>query len=265
MTVIQNSPVYSLPFTYKSGLIITNDATTPNTILDIGAGQCRDSNDVIDIVVGSANLEGSTVAAPLLINAAVNGVNGLDTGSLAASTMYAVYVIADSRYYKTTAAILTLASNSAPLVPFGYDSYRLIGYWATDASAHFLLGYYSGIGGSLTFTYDAPQATSVTAGASTSYAAITLTALVPPVNNSIVNIQSNFTANAAADTLKYQGATSTGDAITLIAQVAGATAHLESYNNVLAQLVTAAPTIKYKVSSGSAAVAVNVAGFSVGV
>lgn len=262
---IQNDPIYTLPFLYKSGLVISNDATTPNTILNVGAGQCRDSNDVIDIVVGSANLEGSTISAPLVLNTGVNGLNGLDTGALVASTMYAVYIIADSRYYKPTGVILTLASNSVPLLPLGYDSIRLIGYWATDASVHFFKGYYSTSGSTLYFTYDAPQATSVTAGNATSYTGVALTTLVPPVNNSMVVIQSNYTANAAADVLNLQGFNSTGDAITIIAQVAGGTAHLESYSNVLAQLNSAAPSIKYKVSSGSDAVALNVAAFTVSV
>lgn len=264
---IQNDPIYSLPFLYKYGMIVSNNATTPNTKLDISAGQCRDSNDVMDIVFGTsapegAPLNGVGVAAPLTLNAATTGANGLDTGSLAASTVYAVYAIGDSRYYMTPAVILTLASNSAPLMPLGYDSYRLIGYAVTDASSHFLLGYYTGNGAALTFTYDAPQATSVTAGAATSYTAIDLSALVPPVNNLIVNVQSNFNANAAADTLKMQGANSTGDAILIIAPVAGSTAHTVTNSNVLAQLVSSAPKINYKVSSGSDAVAINVAGFS---
>jgi hypothetical protein len=266
---IQNDSVIAVnPFLYKYGLIVSNDASSPNTVLNISAGQCRDSNNVIDMGLGSifppVN-QGSAVSAPLSLNAAVNGANGLDTGSLAASSMYAVYIIGDSSYNNAVASILSLASNSAPLMPLGYDSYRLIGYWATDASSHFLLGYYAGQGSVLQFFYDAPQATAITAGAATSYTAIDLSALVPPVNNLPVLIQSNFSANAAGDTLKLQGAASTGDAVTVIGQVVAGTAHLQSYNQVLAQLVSSAPKIKYKVSSASDAVALNVAGFNVAI
>lgn len=266
---IQNDSVIAVsPYLYKYGMVISNDATTPNTVLDISAGQCRDSANQIDMGIGTnftVPYQGLSVATPVLLNAAVNGANGLDTGSLAASTMYAVYIIGDSRNIKPTASILTLASNSSPLMPAGYDSSRLIGYWATDGSSHFLLGYYTGNQGLMIFKYDAPQATSVTTGNSTTYAAVTLTTLVPPVNNSLVNIQYNYNANAAGDTLKLQGANATGDAITVIAQVAGSTAHIEGYVDVDAQLVSGAPKINYKVSSASDAVALNVAGFTVAV
>jgi hypothetical protein len=266
---IQNDSVIDVsPYLYKYGLTITNDATTPNTKLDIAAGQCRDSANQIDMGIGSSFVvpyQSIAVTAPIVLDATINGANGLDTGSLGASSMYAVYLIGDSRGYKSTATILSLASSSAPLLPLGYDSYRIIGYWATDASSHFLLGYYTGNQGLLIFKYDAPQATAITAGAATSYTAVTLTSLVPPVNNSLVNIQFNLNANAAGDTLKLQGANATGDAITIIAQAAGGTAHLEGYVDVDAQLVSGAPKINYKVSTASAAVALNVAGFIVAV
>lgn len=264
---IQNDPIYQLPFLYINGLLISNDATTPHTVLDIAAGQCRDSNDVIDMTVGSTNpnIEGGTVAAPLLLNAAVNGVNGLDTGTFAQATMYAIYLIGDSRYYQTTACIATLASNSAPLMPFGYDSYRLIGYWSTQTgSAYWSVGYMSGQnGGARIFTYDAPVATSITAGAATSYTAVALTAFVPPVNNIPVQIYYSFLpGNAAGDTLKLQGYNSTGDAQIITGQVTSV--HVTGVCTVLAQLNSAAPSINYKVTSASSseACALNVAGFN---
>jgi len=259
---IQNDPIYAISFLYKQGLTISNDATTPNTVLDIAAGQCRDSQDNIDICLGSAPLNGATTAAPLLLNGAINGANGLDTGTLAASTTYAVWMIADSRYYQPVAAILTLATNTLPLIPFGYDSYRLIGYWSTNSSLHFISGYISGSGSNQTFTYDAPQATSVTAGASTTYAAVNLAGLVPNVNNVVVNVQTNFNANAAGDTLSLQGGNTTGTPVLIIAPAAGATAHTVTNSLVLAQLVAGAPTINYKVSSASDAVAIDVVGYT---
>ena len=152
---VQNDSVIAVsPYLYKYGLVISNDATTPNTKLDISAGQCRDSANMIDMGIGSSYVvpyQGLAVSTPLVLNAGVNGANGLDTGSLAASSMYAVYIIGDSRGYNATASILSLASNSSPLLPSGYDSYRVIGYWATDASSHFLLGYYTGNQGLMIF------------------------------------------------------------------------------------------------------------------
>lgn len=258
----QVESVLRLPNLYISGLLVSNDATTPNTKLDISAGICRDSNNSVDMGVGSSNpnADGNYVAAPLVIDATTTGANALDTGSLAASTLYAVYLISDSRGYQNTAGILTLASNSAPQMPFGYDTVRLICYWPTDASSHFLAAYQSGSGNDRMFTYDAPQATAVTAGNSATYAGVALTALVAPVANTPVMVQTNWTANAAADSMSLQGYNSTGDAVTIVAPIAGATAHTWNISQVLAQLNTAAPSIKYKVSAGT--VAINVAAYS---
>jgi len=247
-----------LPNTYISGFAIS---VASNTTLSIGAGICRDSTNSVDITLGSSNLNanGQYVAAPLTLNAAVVGANGIDAGTFAASKVYAVYMIADSLGYRTTASTMTLASNSSPALPLGYDVFRLIGYAVSDGSTHFLPAYISGTANTRFFTFDAPQATAVTAGNSATYAGVVLTTLVCPVANTPVLVYTNWTANAAADTLKMQGYSSTGDAVSLIAPVAGATAHTTTYNQVLAQLNSAAPTINYKVSAGT--VAINVAGF----
>lgn len=260
---VQNIQAQALANLNISGMIVSNNATTPNTKLDVSAGICRDSNNVMDITFGASNTnyQDQYVTAPITIDCTLNGANGLDTGSLAAATFYAVYAIGDSSFHKNDAAIVTLASNSAPLMPAGYDSYRLIGYARTDGSSHFLLFFMAGNNNACYWAYDAPIATAVTAGAQTSYTGVVLTTFVPPVNNTPVYVQTNFTANAAADTLKLQGYSQVGDSDIIIAAVAGATAHVQTVSLVLAQLNSAAPTINYKVSSGSAAVAINVKAF----
>lgn len=234
--------IYSLP--------VTNNATTPNTKIDVGTGVCRDSTDVFDIVN----------AASVTIDATVNGLNGLDTGSLAASKLYYVLLVGDPVSGQTTGAMISLSS-TAPLLPFGYSVFRVIGYMVTDAAVHFLKCYQSGSQNARVFTFDAPQATSVTAGTSATYAAIDLSALVPVVDNLPVNFQINWTANAAADVFNMHGGASTGDQWQVIAPVAGATAHTVQYGKVLSQLVTNVPKVEYKVSAVGG-VAINVAGFN---
>jgi len=253
---IQNDPIYNLPFLYVNGLTISVASTTT---LSVSAGRCRDSSDSIDIVIGSAPFAGPTTTAPVILNAAVNGVNGLDTGTFALSTFYAIYAIGDSRYYQDPAVIMTLASNSTPLMPFGYDSSRLIGYARSDASTNFLPAYISGNNNTRLFTYDVPVATAITAGNATSYTAVDLTTMVPPVDSNPVNIFTALTPASAGNAVFLQGFDSTGDAVVNKGQVAAVV--LNSYNTVLAQLDTASPKINYKVSNGSDAVAINVAGF----
>lgn len=247
------------PFAYMNGLQISNDATTPNTLLDIGAGVTIDSTDTFQMINNGT----------IVINAATNGLNGLDTGTLAASKVYAVLLISDPVDLKPIGAMISLSA-TAPLMPFSYSAFKVIGYVATDASAHFLLGYWTaGEGNSRrVFMYDAPQATAVTAGSSTTYANVDLTKWVPlpPAGgNRPVWIATNYAPNAAADTLKLQPGNATGDAITITAAVVAGTAHVTRNDFLMAQTVAIStvpsPTINYKVSSGSDAVAINVAGY----
>lgn len=251
MTTYQNIPVEDLPFLYVNGLIVSNNATTPNTKVDVSSGQCRDTNDIMDL---------SLSASVTIDTAVVGAVNGLDQGTFAASKVYAVYIIGSSQGKAVTGALLSLASNSAPLMPYLYDSYRLVGYAVSDGSTHFLKAYIAGNNNYRKFVYDAPQATAVTAGNSATYAGVVLTTLVAPVNLTPVDIFVNWTANAAADVFNMQTYGGTGDQITAIAPVAGATAHTTLDPNVLASLNSAAPTVNYKVSAGT--VAINVKGFS---
>lgn len=228
-----------IPF-YFNGLGISNDATTPTTKLDVAAGSCLDSTGTFQM----------TNPATVVINSAASGLNGLDTGTFAASTVYAVYLVSDPVTQQATGAMLSL-SLTGPLMPFGYSAWALVGYATTDSGVHFLAGYWSDNDSARrTFTFDAPIIC-LNAGTQTSYTGVALTTFVPAVANTPVVIFSNFTANAAADVENLQGYNSTGDAVTIIAPVAGATAHTTSQNTVLAQLNTAAPSIKYKVSAGS--------------
>jgi hypothetical protein len=241
---------------YINGFGISNDSTTPNTLLDIAPGSCLDSTGTYQLSTSST----------IVINAAINGLNGLDQGTFAASTVYAVYLVWDPVTFNQTGAMIS-TSLTTPLMPFGYSAFLLIGYAVTDASIHFLPGYWSAGNGSMrTFTYDAFQATAVTTGASTTYAHVNLITLVPNVANTPVQVYTNFNANAAADTLSLQAGNATGAQQIIIAPVAGSTAHTATISTILAQPVSItsviSPVINYKVSSGSDAVAVDVAGYT---
>lgn len=240
-----NIPIVNLGNLYVQGMQLSWGS---NTTMAMAAGQARDSSNVNDIV-----LSGSVT-----MNAAVNGINGLDTGSLAANTLYAIYAVGDSSENNASGAVIS-ANLSAPLMPVGYDMYRLIGYVRTDGSSHFLLGYWSGSANERVFVYDVPIATAVTAGNSATYAAVTLATFVPAVQNVLAKIETNWTANAAGDTLALQPFNAVGDTVKYIAPVAGASAHTLVREYVQAQLNSGAPEINYKVSAGT--VAINVAGY----
>ncbi len=242
-------PIVNLPFLYINNLLITNDSSNPDEVINIGVGQCRDSTNTYDMVN----------SASISVDNTASGLNGLDTGSVAASTLYYVHLVTDPVSGNTAGGLLSLSA-TAPTMPFGYSAFRMIGFAVTDSSSDFLLMQNAGNNNARVFTYDVPQATSVTAGNSASYAAITLTTLVPANYAQLpVLVECNWTANAAADTLALQGVNATGDTVKYIAPVAGATAHTLVRDYVNAEIASSVPKINYKVSAGT--VAVNVAGF----
>lgn len=234
---------------YCNGLGISNNATTPNTKLDVAVGNMLDSTGTFQVSLDAA----------VTINAASTGLNGIDTGTFAASKVYAVFLIADPVSLKTSGCMISL-SYTAPTMPTGYSAFALIGYAVTDASAHFLPGFWTaGNSSSRLFMYDAPQATSITAGAATSYTAITLTTLVPTADNLPVWISSAFTPGAASRVLNLQPTGATGDAIAITGQVTSVV--VTSNSLVLAKLSSSVPKVSYKVSNAGDAAAINVAGY----
>lgn len=231
-------------FPYAYGLGLSNNATTPNTKLDVAVGSVLNSTKEFQL-----NLD-----VAVTIDATVNGLNGLDTGSLAASTLYYVYVIADPQAYNVAGCMIS--TSTTPLMPYGYSAWALIGYVATDAASHFLKGFWTDDKSSWrTFMFDAPQEV-LAAGAAAAYTAVNLSALVPSVQNTPVFLQSTFTAAAAGDIENLQPFGAVGDAVTVIGQRAGAIA---SQDLVMARLDSGAAKVEYKVSAG--ALKLDVAGY----
>lgn len=250
-----------VPWAYINGLGISNDATTPNTSLDVSPGSTMDYTSKYQITLPSA----------VVLNATSNGVNGLDTGSLAANTMYAIYIIGDSVNANPTGVLLSLATFIAPpILPFGYTVFNFIGFAPTDASSHFYKGIWTiGNDDHRLFMYDAPQATAVTAGNATTYTTVDLAPLVPgyPSNNFFgytpsprdVYINTSFLPGAASRVLNIHPGTGTGDALVVTGQVASVA--ITNQSLVFASYATTDPRIQYKVSNSGDAAAINVAGF----
>lgn len=240
-------PIVNDPFLYINGMI---GSWVSNTALSLSSGICRDSTNVYDIPITTAKT----------INASVNGLNGLDTGTFVASKVYVIYAIMDpSESPSRQNGYLLSLSLTAPTLPFGYGAYRIVGYWASDASAHFLLGYVSGATSNRTFTYDAVQATAITAGAATTYTDIDLSTLVPLADNIPVYLLADLLPGAAGRVLNLQPANGTGNSVTVTGQVTAV--HITPQVKVLAQILAAKPQISYKVSNSGDAAAISVLGF----
>jgi hypothetical protein len=266
MQQIQNETIYSLPRLYTQGLQLSAASTT---VMAVSPGAARDSTNSIDMVVGLQNYFGIDNPAVqfqnyqpgLLINSTVNGVNGLDTGTIAASTQYAVYLIGDSRNYLNTAAVLSLTSNTAPTLPSGYDSYRLIGFWETDGSSHWVYATHKpqNIAGLLTY-FNVPAISVLSGGNATTFTAIDLTtnSAIPTTTlpNVIVTLLVTFTPAAVGDIVQFRptGSAATGNLPTITGVSAGIAQ--SQYIQVIAGVGSSKPEIDYLVSSTSDAVSV---------
>lgn len=268
---VQNDPIYSLPHLYISGLNISVASTK---IIAIAPGQARDMNDNIDMPVGFPNLQGNVLPAiqfqnyspPLLVNCAVNGANGLDAGSLAASTQYGIWLIGDSRGYNNVAGILSLTSNAYPLLPLGYDSLILLGFIETDGSSNFVYATHKpqNMRYALAY-YNQPPISVLSGGNSTTFAAIDLTAssAVPTTTlpNVIVELLVTFIPAAIGDVVQFRptGSSATAGLVTITGVAAGIAQ--SQYVQVIAGVGSSKPEIDYLVTSASDAVSVSVAGW----
>jgi hypothetical protein len=241
-----NNAYYSIyPTGFVNGLGVARASTTT---LTLALGKCRDSTDTSNISLASA----------ATINSAVVGANGIDVGSLAASTMYAVFVVGDSLGKNSSVGLIS-TSFTAPALPSGYDMFRLVGYWATNGSTQFILGYTYGTGSQRTFLYDAAVATSVTAGAATSYTAIDLSTIVPSIEGIPALIYAGLTPATAGNAAKFRPSGGTGDSHTLTGVVA--TKISDGQFKILTKLASSLAKIDYKVANASDALAVSVEGF----
>lgn len=266
---VQNETIYALPHLYMQGL---NIAPASTTVLAVAPGAARDSTNSIDMVVGLQNyfnvdnpaLQFQNYQVGLLVNSAVNGVNGLDTGTIAASTQYAIYLIGDSSNYKTTAAVLSLASQQGPVMPSGYDSWRLIGFMQTDGSSHFVYATHKpqNMGGYLQY-YNSPAISVLSGGNATTFTAIDLTtnSAIPTTTlpNVIVGLLVTFTPVAAGDVVQFRptGSSATSNIPTIVGAAAGIAQ--SQYLVMIAGVGASKPEIDYLVTSGSDAVSVSVA------
>ena len=112
---------------YLAGLGLSNDATTPNTKIDVAAGICADSTSAQMLALPS----GGTLSC------ATVGANGLDAGSLANNTWYHVHVIGKTD--GTTALLACTTANLGSItMPTGYTMKRRIGAFRTDSSAQII-------------------------------------------------------------------------------------------------------------------------------
>lgn len=116
------------PTNHIAGLILSMNGSDPDADVDVAVGSCRDAGD-------TANMRLAAGLTKQLDAAWAVGTNqgGLDTGAIAADTLYAVWLI--ERSDTEVVDVLFSASFSSPTMPTNYDLKRLIGAVRTDSSS----------------------------------------------------------------------------------------------------------------------------------
>lgn len=189
-------PMVNAPYLNIQGLQLSFNSTT---LLNVSAGQARNSTNVNDLIIGS----------PVTINTAVQGAGGIDVGTIAASTVYSVYAIASSLDTTLASACLSLSA-TAPTLPLGYDMFRRIGTILTDGASHILKFTQTGNGAGRKFWYDAGIQV-LNAGASAAFADVALSAYMPAIATVVtLNAVLTPTGNGDTATVQPKGATDAG-------------------------------------------------------
>lgn len=251
-----STPIVNAGIMYVNGLALTYVDTTHITV---SAGAARNQSDVnltsansnftneADIVL-PVSLYPNAATAPVTINTAQQGAAGLDVGTIAINTLYAVYVIGDSYGINPTSALLSL-SFDAPSLPAaqqgGYDMYRRIGAVLTDGSAHILPFWqaYTGNGSGRTMYYDTGIEI-LTAGTSDTYAAVNCAADVPSTGATIL-FQVQLTPTAAGNTVNLRP---TGDNSTEGLAIMSGDVAAVVHSDVIACPSSALASVDYKVT-----------------
>ncbi len=245
---LQNIPIVEGPVFWVSGLRLARASDTTATV---AAGYARDSQNQMTL----------STSASVTINMATNGINGLDTGSFAASTSYAVYMVGDVQGRNDTGFVAS-TSATAPTLPAGYSNYVRIGWLRSDGSTHLLAFQQAGSAGTRIYQWNA-AIVALAGGSSATFAAVTLETCMPASLQTPASLILSFTPNAEADIALIRPTGSAEATLTPI-KMTGVTAAKAQYisNQVIIPItVSSKPSIDYLVTA-SGALSIWVSGYT---
>lgn len=259
MALTPEIPMVNAGLLYINGLQLSNSTVSANTWFNVAAGACRDHTNVNDIVISNN----------VVVDVAKVGAAGIDKGAIAASSLYAVYAIGSSTnqigngqpYSAYPGTVIISASFVQPALPFGYDMYRRIGSVATTSGATLRPFTQYGSGSARTMWYSAPLATSITAGASTSYVEVGVNAVTVSVVPQTCKVLLNVTLTPATAGNKVF-LSATGATVSDYASFSGNVAAVAANNMLICPVLAEnVSELFYKVTNAGDAVAITVRGF----
>src|SRR6185437_6242499 len=124
-------------------LRVQSDSSTLTTKISIRPGpdyQLGSFDLIVEDLSVPANSFRLRSSSSLLVNSAVTGLNGLDTGSMVGNTWYAIWVIYNSGTLTTAGLISVLTSLGNPVMPSGYTYRCMVGaaFWTGSAFNSFV-------------------------------------------------------------------------------------------------------------------------------
>ncbi len=224
---------FNYPFLYAVDCQV---AVTGNKAVSISTGQLRDSTNSFDLLVSSS----------LSLSASSNGVNALDSGSVAANTWYAVYVIYDPTRRNPVAGLLS-TSSTAPVMPSAngvtYGAFRLVGWVLTDGSSNFLVPYIIGNGNSRKNIWNDHIAV-LTNGTASTATNVGCSGAVAPVDNSLLLLDVSFTVASAGNYVQVRPYGSSSTSNSALSNPSGTLLQIGQLS-VLSKLNSSTPTFQY--------------------
>jgi hypothetical protein len=170
---------------------------------------------VVSSVRNSTNTTNIKWTGTIVIDITTSGVNGLDTGAEAASTWYAVFVIAGGG---NPVAGLLSTSSTAPTLPGSYTVFRRIGWVRNGAASDFLVFLQFGTGTDRVqyWTENQTVLAVLTNGAATTFTALSLATRVPPTSTNAY-LRATHDAGSTGDYVSFRiGGSSLSDPATRV-------------------------------------------------
>jgi hypothetical protein len=192
----------------------------------------------------------------------VSGAGGLDTGSEAADTSYAVHVITDKTAVNTPAVLFSL-SGTAPTIPSGYDTWRRLGWFRNNSSSDIIPFTQRGKGVSRRIRYDEDKDNVQVLGGvnATTFTPVDLSAFVPPTAGEVL-LRVGFAQGVigvASDIVQFRH---TGSTETDPVFGSGSGTKSAIHNTDMVEVPIAGQSVDYKVSSANNSLNVSVAGYT---
>lgn len=234
-----------------------------STTIIVQSGATRDSTNNIDLNLGNASGQGDQAIPPnsaTVLNGAINGINGLDTGTLQANQWYALNVIGDQFGFNYPALIIS-KTVGIPFYPEGYNIFTRIGWLQTNGSANFIKFWQTGSTGRQYYQWDSPILV-LDGGTSASFASFSLLPGMPPqVTPAWLNILYEPNLQTDIAYIRPTGSTATAGNTPIAVQAStGATTSIYPTTRIMPLFYNNAPSLDYVVNS-TCALSVWVVGF----